>query len=94
MSKDTPGHTENDRKSPSELREVVTGVWQDVLRLDGLAPDANFFELGGHSLTASQVISRLRHALGAELPLAAFFDHPTIAEQADHLAALERTDAR
>ena len=66
--------------SPDGLHHTVTRIWEDVLRLDGLTAHANFFELGGHSLTASQVISRMRRALRVEIPLAAFFDHPTIGE--------------
>ncbi|MDH6117662.1 phosphopantetheine-binding protein [Kitasatospora sp. GAS204B] len=73
--------------SLDELRIVITGIWQDVLRLDGLTPDDDFFELGGHSLTASQVISRMRQTLRVEVPLAAFFDHPTVAELAAFTAA-------
>ncbi|MBC3840221.1 hypothetical protein GXW82_08525 [Streptacidiphilus sp. 4-A2] len=63
-----------------ELQRSITRIWEDVLRLDGLPADADFFELGGHSLTASQVISRMRRALAVEVPLGAFFDHPTIGE--------------
>ncbi|GAB2699040.1 phosphopantetheine-binding protein [Kitasatospora kifunensis] len=83
QSPQTPTGTD----SPAELRATITRIWQDVLRLDGLTPDDNFFELGGHSLTASQVISRMRHALQVEVPLPAFFDHPTIAELAAFTAA-------
>ncbi|TQF02614.1 hypothetical protein E6W39_10505 [Kitasatospora acidiphila] len=86
--------TASGRKSLEELRATITGIWQDVLRLDGLTAEDNFFELGGHSLTASQVISRMRQALRVEVPLAAFFEHPTIAELALYTAGLETSDAR
>jgi acyl carrier protein len=82
------------RISPEELRPVITGIWQDVLRLEGLTPEDDFFELGGHSLTASQVSSRIQQALSVEVPLASFFDHSTIAELADYIATLEPSDAR
>ncbi|WP_327070448.1 phosphopantetheine-binding protein [Kitasatospora sp. NBC_01250] len=74
--------------SLDELQNALTLIWQDVLRLDDLTADDNFFELGGHSLTASQVISRARRTLGVEIPLAAFFDHPTLAELAGYTAPL------
>jgi acyl carrier protein len=87
----TPGDTKGDGSGPAggipdeltsldELQRAITRIWEDVLRLDGLAADADFFELGGHSLTASQVISRMRRSLEVEVPLGTFFDHPTIGE--------------
>jgi hypothetical protein len=34
----------------------------------------DFFELGGDSLTAGKLVTRLREALGVELPIRAFFE--------------------
>jgi hypothetical protein len=70
----------DERASLDDLQRVITRIREDVLRLDGLAADADFFALGGHSPAASQVISRMRRALEVEIPLGAFFDHPTIGE--------------
>ena len=50
-----------------------------MLGLDRVGAEDNFFELGGHSLLATRVISRVREVFGAEVPLAALFDHPTVA---------------
>ncbi|MGH3125630.1 MAG: condensation domain-containing protein, partial [Streptosporangiaceae bacterium] len=46
--------------------------------------------LGGHSLLATQVISRVREAFGTEIPLAAIFDHPTIAGLAEVIEGTAR----
>jgi acyl carrier protein len=63
-----------------DVQGTITRIWEQVLRLDDLAPENNFFELGGHSLAASQVNSRIHDALGVEVSLAVFFERPTIAE--------------
>ncbi|WP_437913628.1 amino acid adenylation domain-containing protein [Sorangium sp. So ce302] len=67
-------------RTPTE--DILAGIWAEVLGLDRLAVRASFFELGGHSLLATQVASRVRKALGVELPLRSLFDHPTVAELA------------
>ncbi|MFH9349829.1 phosphopantetheine-binding protein [Kitasatospora sp. NPDC017646] len=89
-----PPETPPGARSLDELRAVITRIWQDVLRLEDLTAEDNFFELGGHSLTASQVISRMAQALRVEVPLAAFFDHPTVAELAAFTAAAQQAGAQ
>ncbi|HEU0299357.1 MAG TPA: amino acid adenylation domain-containing protein, partial [Longimicrobium sp.] len=63
-------------RTPAE--ELVAGIFEAVL---GTRPgvEDSFFDLGGHSLRATQVVSRIREAFGAELPLRAVFEHPTVA---------------
>jgi amino acid adenylation domain-containing protein len=65
---------------------VMTEIWRDVLGIDKVSVLDNFFELGGHSLTAARLISRLRSALGMDLPLRCIFIHPTIAGLASHIS--------
>jgi amino acid adenylation domain-containing protein len=69
------------------VEEVIARIWEDVLGLTQISVTANFFELGGHSLLATQVASRLREALGCEMPLRRLFELPTIVELA---AAVEQ----
>ncbi|PWI45126.1 acyl carrier protein [Streptomyces sp. ICBB 8177] len=82
------------RLSYDAVRPVVTRIWEQVLRVDDLRPDDDFFELGGHSLAASQVISRMREALRVEVPLAAFFECPTIAELSAYAVTAAMAPAR
>jgi amino acid adenylation domain-containing protein len=64
------------------VEEVLSGIWEQVLKTEPVGIHANFFELGGHSLLATQVISRIREAFRVELPLRVIFESPTIAELA------------
>ena len=70
--------------------ELLAGIWAQVLGIDRVGAEDNFFALGGHSLLATRVISRVREVLGTEVPLAALFDHPTVAGLA---AVIAGTDA-
>ncbi|MPY44748.1 amino acid adenylation domain-containing protein, partial [Streptomyces phyllanthi] len=62
--------------TPAE--ELLAGIWAELLEVDRVGADDDFFELGGHSLLATQVVSRVREVFGAEVPLVALFDHPTV----------------
>ncbi len=73
--------------------EVLAGIWAETLRLDRVGVEENFFALGGHSLLAMQVVSRVRRALGAELPLRAVFAEPTVAALARRVDGLRRAGA-
>ncbi|MDJ0838003.1 MAG: amino acid adenylation domain-containing protein [Acidobacteriota bacterium] len=67
--------------APRTLAEsIIADIWCQVLGLPQTGVRDNFFDLGGHSLTATQVVSRLRDVFGIDLPLAVFFEKPTICE--------------
>ncbi|HLL48435.1 MAG TPA: condensation domain-containing protein, partial [Longimicrobiaceae bacterium] len=70
--------------------EVLAGIWAEVLGSGRVGRHDHFFELGGHSLLAVQVVSRVRQALGAEVPVGEVFARPVLA---DFARALERASA-
>ena len=66
----------------NEAEAVVSSVWEAVLGVAHVGIHDDFFALGGHSLAAAQIATRLRDAFGVELPVAAIFEAPTVAELA------------
>ncbi len=67
------------------MEQAVAEVWRTVLRRENVGTHDNFFALGGHSLLAMQATARLGAAVGRDVPLRWWFDHPTIAALAEHI---------
>ncbi|HEU4329130.1 MAG TPA: amino acid adenylation domain-containing protein [Roseiflexaceae bacterium] len=63
-------------QSPAE--QVIASVWAGVLGLERVGARDNFFQLGGNSLLATLLVSRLREALGIDLPVRSLFEAPTV----------------
>lgn len=69
----------NDESSPPRPRELRE-LWEEVLDVHTVGPHDNFFSLGGHSLLAMRLVERIRAEVGTELPVAAVFENPTLAQ--------------
>jgi amino acid adenylation domain-containing protein len=72
------------------VEEVLAGIWADLLQVDRVGREEDFFELGGDSLRATRVAARLRDALDVELPLAALFARPALADLAEEVRRVRR----
>jgi amino acid adenylation domain-containing protein len=70
----------------NDLERTIGAVWREVLQLDRLGVQENFFEVGGSSLLVARLQSRLRQALGRDVPFLDLFRHPTIESLARHLS--------
>jgi amino acid adenylation domain-containing protein len=69
----------------TDTEQIVADIWANTLRLPKISLHDNFFELGGHSLLVTQVIVRVRKAMGVELPLSAVFENPTVEKFAAYI---------
>jgi acyl-coenzyme A synthetase/AMP-(fatty) acid ligase len=64
------------------VEQVLSAMWQDILRIEAVGATDDFFELGGHSLLATQVLYRIRADFEIELPLRVAFEATTLEQLA------------
>ncbi|HTG35649.1 MAG TPA: non-ribosomal peptide synthase/polyketide synthase [Thermoanaerobaculia bacterium] len=75
------------------VEEILAGLWAEVLGVDRVGARDDFFERGGHSLLATRLISGVRAALGADLPMRKLFESPILADFAAEVEAARRAGA-
>jgi acyl carrier protein len=79
-------------RTPTEA--AVARIWAELLGVERVGAEDHFFQLGGHSLKAIQLASRLRDALGVEVPLRTLFTAPRLCDLASAVdGAPERSPA-
>ncbi len=66
-------------KPHNATEEALAAIWAQTLGLPSVGIHDNFFELGGHSLLTLPLQKEVQEMLGVKLPLAAFFQNPTVA---------------
>ncbi|WP_437669410.1 amino acid adenylation domain-containing protein [Sorangium sp. So ce131] len=74
----------------NRIEATIAAAWAEVLGLERVGIHEDVFDLGAHSLLAGRVLSRLRAALGVELPLQSLFDATTVAALAGVVESLPR----
>jgi amino acid adenylation domain-containing protein len=67
----------------TSTEETLANIWADVLKVEQVGIYDNFFDLGGHSLLVTQLTFKMREIFQVELPLHSLFEMRTIAELAE-----------
>ena len=66
----------------TDTEAKLAEIWKAALKVKSIGIHDNFFDLGGHSLLAVRLFDRIRREFDLELPLAAIFEGPTVAQLA------------
>lgn len=69
----------------TETERQLVQIWEEILPVRPIGIDDDFFALGGHSLLVFRLLLRAEQALGVKVPMAAFFEHSTIARMASSI---------
>ncbi|QPK87040.1 amino acid adenylation domain-containing protein [Bacillus velezensis] len=73
----------------NETEEMMADIWEELLGVEGLGPNAHFFHLGGDSIKALQVCARLKQQ-GYETTVRELFEHQTLGEVSMRLRKVRR----
>jgi amino acid adenylation domain-containing protein len=57
----------------------LVAIWEDVLGIAPIGVETDFFDLGVSSITAARLFAEIERREGAQLPLGAMFQAPTVA---------------
>jgi amino acid adenylation domain-containing protein len=82
----TPSLVRSVNEEPlGSLKQILSGLWQQVLGVSELSEHDDFFELGGNSIQAAILAHKLEDMLQEPVYAAVVYDSPTIERLADYL---------
>ncbi|MGK2869483.1 MAG: amino acid adenylation domain-containing protein, partial [Mycobacterium sp.] len=70
------------RAPAGPVEQTLAEIFADILGAERVGVDDSFFDLGGDSLSTMRLITAVNAALGADLPVRAVFEAPTVAQLA------------
>lgn len=71
----------------AEIRQRIRAIWTAILRTTDFSDATGFFTVGGDSLSAVQVCLEVEKSTGRRIPLAQFFQKPTVSRLLELAAA-------
>lgn len=60
------------------IQKQLASLFAEQLGIDHIGIQDHFFELGGHSILATQLVAKIQHTFGIDLPVRDFFEQPTV----------------
>ncbi|PHN08610.1 non-ribosomal peptide synthetase [Flavilitoribacter nigricans] len=75
----------------SDMEELLSEIWTDILGLDRVGVFDNFIDIGGDSLSGIRLMARINEMLELELPINLIFEKTTIASLATAIEARIQT---
>lgn len=76
----------------NEIEKTLHAIWQQHLDITDISINQDFFSLGGNSLQAMQISSDIYQQLNIEVPFQEFYIHSNIAQQAELILKLQKTN--
>jgi len=73
----------------TENEEIMTQIWEQLLKQKPVYIYDDFFALGGNSLKAVQMINEIKREMHIELSLKEIFDHANIRKISEHIETLQ-----
>ncbi|QIR40544.1 amino acid adenylation domain-containing protein [Tolypothrix sp. PCC 7910] len=67
------------------VEEMLTQMWEQVLKVEKVSIYDNFFELGGHSLLTTQLLAKVKEAFNLDISLRSLLENPTVAGLAENI---------
>jgi surfactin family lipopeptide synthetase C len=69
----------------TDVEQLLTNIWHEVVGIEKIGIHDNFFDLGGHSILLLKVQRKIREGFQHELSLVELFKYPTIHLLAERL---------
>lgn len=77
----------------NNVEKQMLSIWENLLGISPISIDDDFFHLNGHSLLAIRLIAEMQESFDYRVPVATFFQNPTIAGIAAIIQQQQLTNA-